>query len=54
MSRKHKTGSEVRLEAVRLAQYVAEQRERDGDPEGAQVIRELADDIRAINLFKSE
>jgi hypothetical protein len=50
MMTKRKTPAEVRAEASRLARYVAEQRERDGDPEGAGVIRELADDIDAISL----
>jgi hypothetical protein len=47
-----KTPSEVRLEAYRLAMEAAEERYKTGDPEGAEVIRELADDIRKIDLSK--
>jgi hypothetical protein len=50
MMTKRKTPAQVRAEAANLARYVADQRARDGDPEGAEVIRELADDIEAISL----
>jgi hypothetical protein len=46
-----KTPEEIRAEAASLARYVADQRERDGDPEGSAIISELAEDIAAISLF---
>lgn len=40
----------IREEAFELARMAAEQREADGDPEGAEVIRDLAEQIRNIRL----
>lgn len=48
-----KTPSMVRAEAERLARRAAEERFRDGDPEGAGVIVDLADEIAAIWLTRS-
>jgi hypothetical protein len=45
-----KTASAVRREAANLAMEAARQRDRDGDPEGAGVLRDLAQAIRAIAI----
>lgn len=45
--------SEIRDEAVRLALHASVERAKDGDPEGASVIRDLAWQIKQISLFKS-
>lgn len=50
-ARRRKTASAVRAEAARLAAQEAEQRDRDGDPEGAGVLRDLARTIRAIRIL---
>lgn len=49
---KRKTPAEIRDEAVRLALYAAAERHKDGDPEGSDVIRDLAWLIKKISLFK--
>ncbi len=43
---------ELRAEAVRIARQWARDRHADGDPEGAGVIRDLADSIARIKLLK--
>lgn len=48
--RRNRSGSEVRADAVALAREAADQRFRDGDPEGADVIRDLAKAIGRIQL----
>lgn len=40
----------IRVAAVELAQNAATEREKDGDPEGADVIRDLAEQISKIPL----
>lgn len=47
-----KTARELRADAVRLARIAASEREKDGDPEGAGVIRDLAASISKIKLLK--
>lgn len=46
------TARELRDEAVRIARAWARDRAADGDPEGAGVIRDLADRIARIKLLK--
>ncbi len=41
---------QIRADAVRLARQYAEEREETGDPEGAEVIRDLARAISKISL----
>ncbi len=53
MATVRKTPGMVRAEAERLARQAAEERFRDGDPEGAGVIIDLADQIAAIWLSRS-
>ena len=48
-----KTPSNVRDEAERLARAAAAEREGCGDPEGADAIRDLADAIASISLWKA-
>ncbi len=43
-------GFDVRADAIALARECAEQRRRDGDPEGCAVIRDLAKAIGRIPL----
>lgn len=45
---KLKTAGNVRREAYRMAMDAATEREKEGDPEGAGVIRDLAQSIKAI------
>ena len=47
---RRKSAGAVRAEAAQLARDFAEERDRDGDPEGAGVLRDLADAIEAIAL----
>ena len=47
---KLKTASQVRDEAYRLAIIAMEERENTGDPEGADCMRDLARDIKAIRI----
>lgn len=48
--RRMKAPVAIREEAYELAMLQAAERETDGDPEGAGVIRDLADAIRKITL----
>lgn len=50
MARYHKELHTIRREAAQLAREAANQREADGDPEGAGVIRDLAASIDKIRL----
>ncbi|RSV12406.1 hypothetical protein CA235_17225 [Sphingomonas sp. ABOLF] len=50
--RQAKRPADVRDEAYRLALEAARDRDRDGDPEGAGVIRDLAASIRRIRLTR--
>jgi len=43
----------IREHAAELARVAAEEREKDGDPEGADVIRELEAAIRKIPLSEA-
>lgn len=52
MASKGKTPAEIRSEASALARYYAEEREREGDPEGAGVLRDLAAAINKIKLSR--
>lgn len=45
-----KTASEVRKEAADIARLAVRERELTGDPEGADVIREIVKDILAIRI----
>ena len=45
-----KSARMVRAEAAGLALWEAKQREKDGDPEGAEILRDLAGSIRAIEI----
>lgn len=40
----------IREHAAELAREAADQREKDGDPEGADILRELEQEIRKIPL----
>ena len=48
--RRMKAPLAIREEAYELAQIAAEEREKDGDPEGADVLRDLAESIKGIRL----
>ena len=48
--RQRKAPVAIREEAAELARIAAEQREQDGDPEGAEVLRDLFEQIRKISL----
>lgn len=50
--RQAKLPTDVRTEAYRLALECAREREKDGDPEGAGVIRDLAASIKRIRLTR--
>ena len=50
MKRGYRSQFDIRENARRLAHDAAIQREKDGDPEGAEIIRELAKDIKRIPL----
>ncbi|TKW64666.1 MAG: hypothetical protein DI616_18160 [Paracoccus denitrificans] len=50
MTRQAKRAADVRDEAYRHALDAAREREADGDPEGAGVIRDLAASIKRIRL----
>lgn len=50
MARMPKTAKTVRDEAEALAREWSDDRERDGDPEGAGVLHDLADRIAKIPL----
>lgn len=50
--RKRKTPAEIRKEAADLARFWAIEREREGDPEGSGLIRDLAKAIASIGVFK--
>ena len=50
--RQTKSSADLRDEAYRLALNVARERESDGDPEGAGVIRDLAASIKRITLTR--
>lgn len=50
MARYRKELHTIRREAAQLARNAAVEREKDGDPEGAGVIRDLAADIEKIRL----
>jgi hypothetical protein len=50
MGAQMKTASEVRKEAADIARSAAKERESTGDPEGADVIREIVRDILAIQI----
>lgn len=45
-----KTAREVRKEAADIARAAVRERELTGDPEGADVIREIVRDIEAIRI----
>ena len=45
-----KSAKEIRAEAVKLARVYANERFTDGDPEGASVLRDLAQAIARIRL----
>ncbi len=49
--RQARTARDVRQEAVAMARRWARDRMADGDPEGAGVIRDLADAIARIKLL---
>lgn len=53
MASKRKTPAEIRSEASALAKYSAEEREREGDPEGAGVLRDLTTAIKKMKLSTS-
>ena len=48
--RQFKAPIAIREEAAELARQTAQQREQDGDAEGADVLRDLAAQIRRIRL----
>lgn len=48
--RQYKAPFAIREEAAELALEAAQQREQDGDPEGADVLRDLAAQIRRIRM----
>lgn len=48
--RHSKASAAIREEAAELAVEAARQREQDGDPEGANVLRDLSAQIRRIRL----
>jgi hypothetical protein len=50
MTKKQKTAGQVRKEAYGMARDAADEREKEGDPEGAGVIRDLAQAIKAIPI----
>lgn len=50
--RQAKLPTDIRTEAYRLALEWARERDKDGDPEGASVIRDLAALIKAIRLTR--
>jgi len=54
MDAKVKTASAVRKEAAGIARSAARERELTGDPEGADVIREIVRDILAIRIRPSK
>lgn len=45
-----KSAAEVRKEAADIARSAVRERENTGDPEGADVIREIVRDILAIRI----
>lgn len=47
-----KTPREIRADAVAVARLHASERDRDGDPEGAAAMRDLANSIGRIRLTK--
>lgn len=54
MVRRDRTAKEMRFAAARRARVAADDRERDGDPEGAGVLRDLAREISRIRLTTEE
>lgn len=50
MSRQRRAGVAIREHAAELVRLAADEREETGDPEGAQVLRDLVRDIRKIPL----
>ena len=52
--RNAKHPARIRREAATLAREAARDREADGDPEGAGVLRDLADRIGRIRLTADE
>lgn len=54
MTRPKKTARELRAEAIEIVRSSARQRDRDGDPEGAGVLRDIADQIGRIRLTKAD
>jgi hypothetical protein len=48
--RKLRHPKDIRAEAIALARSYARQRDHDGDPEGAAVIRDLASELARIRL----
>ncbi len=50
MGTQMKTASEVRKEAADIARSAVREREITGDPEGADVVRQIVRDILAIRI----
>lgn len=47
---KRKTAAEVRKQASLLVRYRANERELEGDPEGADILRDVAREILKLRL----